>query len=103
MVSTLVYFGANTPDGSVAPAEWQDFVDAEVTPRFPDGFSFWSASGQWRSSSGVIEREPSRVLNVVHAGRADESRALDEIARAYRERFQQESVLHLETQGCARF
>lgn len=103
VVSAYLYFGANTPDGSVSDAQWQVFLDDVVTPRFPDGFSVWSANGQWRSAGGTIEREAARVLNVVHSGGTDESRALAEIAGAYRDRYQQESVLDVETPGCARF
>lgn len=104
MTSALIYFGANIPQGgSVSPAEWQDFLDAVVTPRFPDGFSVWSAAGQWRSAAGTIEQEASRVLNILHQGGASEAQALDEIASSYRQRFQQEAVLHAESRVCARF
>lgn len=103
MISALVYFGANTPQGRVSPAEWQEFVDQVISPRFPDGFSVWSAAGQWRSAAGAIEREASWVLNVVHHGRGAESQALDEIARSYRQRFAQQAVLRAESPVCARF
>jgi hypothetical protein len=80
---------------------WQQFVDEEVTPRFPDGFSVSDIRGQWRDPAGRIVREQSKELLIVLPGRADDQTKLDAIRDAYKRRFNQESVLLVETPGCA--
>ncbi|MGH6636071.1 MAG: DUF3574 domain-containing protein, partial [Gammaproteobacteria bacterium] len=65
-------FGTAKPGGSVTSQEWQEFMNQVVTPHFPEGLTSWEASGQWQSVTGVIEREASHVLHIVHpdTGRA---------------------------------
>lgn len=103
MQSELLYFGATGPGGQVSEQEWQAFLADTVTPRFPDGLSVWSASGQWRSSSMEINREDSRILNIVHPGGPSQDRSFQEIVSAYKLRFRQESVLRVQTPVCAGF
>ncbi|NJO22017.1 MAG: DUF3574 domain-containing protein [Sphingomonadales bacterium] len=58
-------FGMKKPDGDdVAEDEWRAFLDAEVTPRFPDGLTVLTGYGQWRATSGRVGSETSRVLLV---------------------------------------
>ena len=103
MLSSLLYFGTAKPGGTVTAEEWQSFVNDTITPRFPEGFTAWSASGQWRSADGVIAREAAFVVNVVHAASIDNRSALDGISAAYKARFQQESVLRSQTATCVSF
>src|ERR1044071_682488 len=57
---TELYFGSNKPDGTaVTPEQFQDFLNTQVTPRFPDGLTLLTGFGQFRGSSGVIEKERS--------------------------------------------
>src|SRR3546814_14183905 len=86
--------GLSRPDGStIGDADFQDFVDSEVTPRFPDGLTLLTGAGQWRGDDGAIVKEDSRVLVLLHPGTPGVDRELDEIRGAYIERFAQESVL----------
>ena len=84
----------------VTVEQWQEFVDSVVTPRFPEGLTVWQAAGQYRNNSGVIQHEPSWVLQLIHADGAHSEVAIREIRRAYRKRFEQESVLRLRAKGC---
>ena len=102
-VSDTLYFGAAKPDGTVAPAEWSRFLDEWVTPRFPEGLTVWQASGQWRGADGRIVEEPSRVLNLIHAGATEDERKVDEISSEYKRRFQQEAVLRTRGTVCVSF
>jgi hypothetical protein len=46
MIQTTLYFGLNRPAGpAIGAAEWQSFVDRQVTPRFKDGLSVFDAKG----------------------------------------------------------
>ncbi len=103
MVNESLYFGTDKPGGAVTGAQWQAFLDASVTPRFPAGLSVWQAAGQWKSNAGPIVRETSYVLNIVHAGTATAHAALDAIASEYKARFQQEAVLRVRTAACVSF
>jgi hypothetical protein len=103
MVTEMLYFGTARPAGQVSADEWRAFVDDVVTPRFPEGLSVWSASGQWKSATGTVVREPSHVLNIVHRTGARNDVAIREIVDAYKIRFQQESVLRVEGSACVSF
>jgi hypothetical protein len=100
MRSELLYFGSATPQGVVSADDWRGFVDEVVTPRFPDGLTMWSASGQWKSADGSLVREASWVLNVVHAPGATSETAIGAIADAYKQRFHQEAVLRVASDAC---
>src|SRR5215510_4503854 len=60
---TELLLGLSRRDGStVTDAEFQHFVDTEVTPRLPNGFTVVAGSGQFKDSRGLIVREGARVL-----------------------------------------
>ena len=99
-VQELLYFGTKTPSGHVTPEAWTQFLSEVVTPRFPDGLSAWQASGQWRSVSGEVIREPSYVLSLVHQDDAASGKAVQELIASYKTRFQQEAVLRLKAHTC---
>ena len=99
----LLYFGTATPHSVVTSAEWAEFLLSTVTPRFPQGFSSWDGSGQWRSASGAILREASYVVSVVHPDDEPSERAVQDIIAAYKSQFLQEAVLRVKTHACASF
>lgn len=104
MTSAELIFGRDIAGGGfVGDADWAAFLDKEVTPRFPDGFSVFDAQGQWRGNSGVIVREPSKALLIVLKGTSDEQAKLQAIRLAYKAQFKQESVLLIEHKECAAF
>ncbi len=74
-----------------------------VTPHFPQGHTVWRASGQWRDADGVIIRENSYVLNILHPDNKRNERAVRAIAAEYKSRFSQESVLRAKSYVCASF
>ena len=104
LVRDVVYFGRNRPDGgTVSDAEWQEFLDTVVTPKFPKGFTVVEAVGQWKSQSGVVERERSAVVTILHTGSAADQEGVAAVAGEYKRRFRQEAVLRERTAACARF
>ncbi len=97
-------FGRNAGDRlAVSDDDWRRFIDEDVTPRFPDGFSVMDAQGQWRGADSVIGREPSKVLLIVLDGGPDDPAKIAHIRDAYKRRFHQESVLLLTRTACASF
>ncbi len=96
----LIYFGTQTPSGQVTPEQWTAFVDQVVTPKLPNGFTTWSASGQWQSATSGIVKEPSYVLSLVHQPGQAQGAAVDQIIAAYKSKFQQEAVLRVTSNAC---
>jgi len=86
----------------VTEAEWRAFLDAEVTPRFPDGFTVLDGRGQWREGSGIV-REPSKKLVVALGDEARDRVELAAVAEAYKARFRQQSVLTMIRSACVSF
>ena len=100
-----LYFGRNIGDRpGVSDADWHAFVDAEVTPRFPDGLTVLDAAGQWRSrDTGTIGREASKVLVIVLPGADDDRARLNAVREAYKTRFRQQAVMLVERRACVAF
>lgn len=100
-VKTTLYFGMNNPNGGVVTElEWQLFLRDEVTRRFPAGLTAWDASGQWKSPTGRIDQERSKVLMLVHADNGDNRRGVQELIDTWRKQFQHESVLWESSRVC---
>jgi uncharacterized protein DUF3574 len=88
----------------VSNAAWARFVDREITPRFPDGFTIIDAMGQWRGQNGKrIIREPSKLVQIVLPGKDEDQQRLDEIVASYKARFRQQSVAIIVRPGCVAF
>lgn len=104
MTKAELYFGRDIGDRSgVGDADWQHFLDEEVTPRFPDGLTVEDASGQWHGADGAVVREASKIITIVLSDAADAQTKLAAIREAYKKRFHQDSVLILEYPSCGSF
>lgn len=97
-------FGRNAGDKlGVSDEDWRKFIDEDVTPRFPDGFSVMDVQGQWRASNGALIHEPSKALYIVLDGGPDDPAKIAHIRDAYKQRFKQQSVLLVTSVGCVSF
>jgi hypothetical protein len=98
-------FGRNIGDRlGVSDAAFARFVDAEVTPRFPDGLSILDARGQYRDrENGRLVREPSKIVTIVLGDEARDQPKLTAIAEAYKARFRQQSVGIVTRRACVSF
>jgi hypothetical protein len=96
-------FGTARPHGSpIGEDEWQSFVDSVVTPRFPDGLTVLDARGQWRGGAGLT-KEHSRILVIWRERAPSRDADIEAIRSAYKERFEQESVLRIDSISCVSF
>ncbi len=96
---TELYFGTDKADGGkVSEDDWNNFLEREVTPRFPDGFTVLDGFGQYKDASGKIVREASKVLILFYPKKARKAvnSKIEEIRASYKIQFQQESVLRLD-------
>jgi hypothetical protein len=98
----LVFGTARAHGVPLREDEWQSFVDSVVTPRFPDGLTVLNASGQWRGEGGVT-KEQARILVIWHDRVPSRDADIEAIRSAYKERFDQESVLRIDSVSCVSF
>jgi hypothetical protein len=98
-------FGRNIGNRiGVSEARWSQFVDREITPRFPNGLTVFNAAGQWRDrASNRIVREASKIVQIVLPGDVEDIARLNEIAEAYKTRFKQQSVGVIVRPACVSF
>ncbi|MBN8551149.1 MAG: DUF3574 domain-containing protein [Deltaproteobacteria bacterium] len=90
-----LYFGSDTPKGTVTDRQWQKFVEKEITPRFPKGFTVIEANGQWLGKNQKVVRQRTRIVEILHSASNEETRAISEILSTYKQKFEQEAVLRL--------
>ena len=99
---TELFFGLTRPDGSMVSTEdFERFVDAEVTPRFPAGLTLLGGNGQFRDTNGATVKEGSKLLILLYPYEYDKSRQIDSIRDAYARTFHQESVMRVDGYSCA--
>jgi hypothetical protein len=104
MARTELYFGTSTPTGEVSDTEFTAFVDAYVTPRFPDGLTLLTGYGQFLNASGTVIKERSKVLILFYPVQLkDANRLIQEIRSLYKEKFAQESVLRADSYSAISF
>jgi hypothetical protein len=99
----LLFGGTRKDGGEISDADWQAFVDAEVTPRFPDGLTVLTGYGQWRNKAGTVAKERSRVLIVWYQPAADANTRIEAVRAAYKARFGQDSVMRVDGLSCVSF
>ncbi len=96
-IETKLYFGLGIVGGGrVSERQWTRFLAETVTPRFPDGLTVLSGTGQWRDPKGQSAKvisEPARIVVIVHPETAATAKAIAEIRQAYVKSFHQQSVL----------
>jgi hypothetical protein len=101
---TELFFGLSRRGGpDVSDQEFREFLDREVTPRFPDGLTLLSGFGQFKDSTGAIVKEGSRLLILLYPFSRTSSELVEEIRTEYKTQFQQESVLRVDEQSCVSF
>jgi hypothetical protein len=98
--SVDLYFGR----GGVSDADWHDFVERSIVPRFPDGMTLLDAAGSWRDPrTGRTSSEDSKVLRVVAGDARDLAGPAQAVIDDYKRRFSQQSVLRVEYPVCHAF
>lgn len=101
-LEVALYFGREVEKGrEVSDAEWAAFLNAEVTPRFPDGLSVLDVRGQYRLPDGRIERERTKLLVVVVFDAPAHRPKVQAVIDAYVGRYGQHSVFRVEHAVCA--
>ncbi|MDF2817836.1 MAG: hypothetical protein K0S73_1776 [Stenotrophomonas rhizophila] len=101
-VRSELYFGVGEESGAsdreqtdaIGEAQWRDFLDKQVTPRFPDGLTVFDAYGQWLFRGA---KEPNRlrtkVLVVLHENTPQRRADIEAIRLAWKQATKHQSVL----------
>jgi uncharacterized protein DUF3574 len=96
-VDTKLYFGlgpADAPEKGVNEATWRDFLDKEVTPRFPDGLSVIDVYGQWQGKNEKVpERIRSKMLVIDYPKTPENAAKIEAIRAAWKQKTRDQSVL----------
>lgn len=101
---TELYFGMNKPDGEISEEEFKEFLDKIITPELPDGLTVLSGIGQFKDSQDRIVQEKSKVIILLYPKkiRKEANLKIERIRESYKKRFQQESVLRVDTASLVR-
>lgn len=101
-VETKLYFGlglADAPDrgekgNGVSETTWRNFLDKEVSSRFPAGLSVVDVYGQWQGKNQKTpERLRSKMLIIDYPGTAENTARIEAIRAAWKQRTGDQSVL----------
>ena len=94
-----IFLGAQAAT-KVSETEIRKFVDAEVTPRFPNGVTVVDGGGQWKGADNRMIREAAKVVLIVLPEKGDPHTQVEAVRSAYRTRFKQDSVVILPPPAC---
>jgi hypothetical protein len=91
-----LYFGMSKPGGGmISEAQWEQFLNSEITPRFQDGLTVLDGYGQYLNSRGILAREKTKLVILIYSPSPEKNQAINEIIDSYKQKFQQESVLRV--------
>jgi hypothetical protein len=98
-VDTRLYFGLGPADHleqGISESRWREFLDREVTPRFPHGLSVADVYGQWQGKSQAApERLRSKVLIIDYPDTQENRDKVDAIRAAWKSITGDQSVLRV--------
>jgi hypothetical protein len=98
-VDTRLYFGLgmiDKPEQGISEAEWRDFLDREVTPRFPAGLSVVDVYGQWQSKDAAAPSHLRSKMIIIDYPDSQENRdKIEAIRAAWKARTHQQSVMRV--------
>ena len=98
-VDTRLYFGlgpADEPEKGISEAAWRDFLDKEVTSRFPSGLSVADVYGQWQGKKDARpQRLRSKLLIIDYPDTQENRDKVEALRAAWKRRTGQLSVLRV--------
>jgi hypothetical protein len=98
-VDTKLYFGlgpAGHPEQGVSETDWREFLDREVTPKFPGGLSVVDVYGQWQGKKqSTPERLRSKMLVIDYPDTAENRAKIEAIRSAWKRKTGDQSVMRV--------
>jgi hypothetical protein len=94
VIKDELYFGLSKPGGKIiSEAEWQQFLNNVITPRFREGLTVMNADGQYLSQNGKLITEKTKLVILIYESNTVKNFQVREMVAKYKQIFQQESVL----------
>jgi hypothetical protein len=87
----------------VSEADFDAFLEREISPRFPQGASVIDTAGVRRGPGGAAVHELGKAVVIVLRGQGDDSERVKAVRAAYKTRFSQDSVLTARNRACVAF
>ncbi len=98
-VDTKLYFGLGPSDHleqGISETRWREFLDREVTSRFPDGLSVIDVYGQWQGKNQTTpERLRTKMLIILYPDSQPNRDKVDAIRTAWKQMTGDQSVLRV--------
>ena len=98
-VDTKLYFGIGPYDHldqGISDIRWREFLNREVTPRFPDGLSVVDVYGQWQGKNQTTpERLRTKMLIILYPDSQENRDKVDAIRAAWKQITGDQSVLRV--------
>ena len=82
-----LHLGMGIGDMAVSPSLIHAFIDQELTPAFPNGFTITESRGQWNSQKHGLIRERTTVIDVQCADTEENRQKIEAIGARYVEKF----------------
>jgi len=97
-VKTEIYFGRDLPGSQeISRWAWADFMDKVLTRHFPKGLTVYEAYGQMQHADGLVEKQSTWVVAIVHPNDPATDKVIQEIIDAFRRQFHKAQVVHVNT------
>lgn len=103
MRTAQLFFGQTGGAPGLSDRDFKAFLDAEVTPRFPQGLTVLDGGGQWKGDENHLIREATKVVVLVLPNGDDARGKVNDVRKAYTERFRQDSVMLVTQPACVAF
>jgi hypothetical protein len=98
-VDTKLYFGlgpVDHPEQGISEAQWREFLDKQVTPRFPAGLSVLDVYGQWQGKSQPTPaRLRSKMLIIDYPDTQENRDKVEAIRAAWKQQTADQSVMRV--------
>ena len=99
-----LYFGRDIGDTAVvSDSAWDGFIRDVLIPAFPQGATIFDANGYWQDPKGVVTREKSFVVELMHVSTTDTEARVVRVMAAYKQLFAQQAVLRVITNASSEF
>ncbi|WP_298516159.1 DUF3574 domain-containing protein [uncultured Kordia sp.] len=95
-IKTELYFGLSKKNGVVTEQEWNAFKLDYISKRFA-GYTEIQSKGFWTNPKGETVSENSRLIIYLNKGTQQDSLDIVYVIDNYKQLFNQESVLKIET------
>ncbi|WP_298421043.1 DUF3574 domain-containing protein [uncultured Kordia sp.] len=101
-IKTELYFGLLKKDGVVTEEEWKGFKADIISKKF-SGYTEINSKGFWTNPKGETVSENSKLIIYLNKGTKQDSIAIAFVIGNYKKKFDQESVLKIDTPVNASF